>query len=456
MTKLFYFILLIVTLISNSIYAQISFNPMIQSKQVIWGQGFGVNSFSRFPAVAQQTIPSDVWAQTLRSSGLQVRFITNATSITVNYTLESQYNSNNWFSTVGANGLDMYTHKPDGNWYWCYPNSRTIGSLFTYTNINPNDPAYSSAGYEYCLYFPTFALTSSISITVNTDAKFEFNQVPTDKKPIVIYGTSIVHGGVCSRPGNTWTNIVSRNFSDRSIVNLGFSGVGRAEPEVVQFINKIDAEIYVIDCLPNFSNTTMTSLIDFRYKSAIDTLTKYHPTAAILLTEHPGYADMEMWKDRKDLVLADNIELKKVYDYFINKGYKNLYYLSREDLGLDMSNDIGDYIHPNDKGMYRYADVYTKKILEILSRQVASVNKIEEDQIKVYPNPGNGNLFVENFNGSLRDNTLKVYDEKGQLYLSQKCMNNNNKVQLINLNAGYNILKISNDQKTVVKSFLVK
>jgi len=436
--------------------AQTTYNPMVQSKQVVWGQGFGVNGFSRFPSDAQLTIPSDVWTQTLCSSGLQVKFVTNATSITVNYKLVSLYNGNNWFSSVGSSGVDMYARKPDGKWYWCFPNSKTVGTVFSYTNINPNDAGYTSNGYEYCLYFPTFAVTTSISVTVNAGAKFDFIPVPTDKKPIVIYGTSVVHGAVCSRSGNTWTNIVSRNFADRSIINLGFSGVGRVEPEVIKVINKIDAEIYVIDCLPNYSSTSMTPLVDSRYKSAVDTLRKYHPAAAILLTEHQGYSDMDMWKDRKDLVMNDNIELKKVYDYFILKGYKNLYYLSREDLGLDMATDIGDYVHPNDKGMYRYADVYSAKISEILSQQVSSVKQLNENQIKIYPNPGTGDLIVENSNGSLRDQKLEVYNEKGQLYLSQKCTNNNNKVQLKNLNSGYNILKISDTQKTVVKGFLVK
>lgn len=456
MIKISCFIPLILLFTCININAQTTHNPMGQAKHVVWGQGFGVNSFSRFPADAQQTIPSDVWNQTLRSSGLQIRFITNATSITVNYTLESLYSSNNWFSTVGANGVDMYAHKPDGSWSWCYPNSRTIGSVFTYSTINPDDANYNSNGYEYSLYFPTFAITSSITITVNAGARFDFVPVPVNKKPIVVYGTSVVHGAVCSRPGNTWTNIVSRQFPDRPIVNLGFSGVGRVEPEVIQVINRIDAAIYVIDCLPNYSNTTMPPLIDSRYKSAVDTLKKYHPTAAILLTEHIGYADMEMWNARKDLVLTDNIELKKVYDYFINKGYKNLYYLSREELGLDMSSDIGDYIHPNDKGMYKYAEVYTAKLLEIINQQVSLINQIEENQIKVYPNPSCGSLIVENCNGLSFDQTLQVYDESGKLYLTEKGTNGANRIQLRNLNSGYNILKVSDAQKSIVRGFLVK
>ena len=104
MRKIFTLTGLVFLISANILLAQKTFNPMGQSQQVIWGHGYNQNSFSRFPADAEQTIPSAVWNQTLSSSGLHIRFITNATSITVNYRVKSQYSGNNWFSAVGANG----------------------------------------------------------------------------------------------------------------------------------------------------------------------------------------------------------------------------------------------------------------------------------------------------------------------------------------------------------------
>ncbi len=358
-------------LITNIIYAQKTFDPMVQTKHVIWGHGYDVNSFSRFLLDTKNTIPSPVWNQSIRSSGLHVRFITNASSITVNYTLSSESKGNKWFGPVGANGLDMYARKPNGEWSWCHPNPLSIGEVFTYEKLNPNDPIYNNEGYEYWLYFPLFGVTTSLSITVNSDANFEFIPVTKEYKPIVVYGTSVVHGAVCSRPGNSWTSIVGRSFPERSIINLGFSGAGKVEPEVIDVINEIDADLYIIDCLPNYSNPSMPLLVNERYKSAINKLLKNHADAAILLTEHFGYSDMDMNEARRTLVELNNIELKKVYAYFIEKGYKNIFYLSREDLSLDMSADIADYVHPNDKGMYRFAEVYISKINEILSRNIS-------------------------------------------------------------------------------------
>ena len=51
------------------------------------------------------------------------------------------------------------------------------------------------------------------------------------RKPIVFYGTSITQGGCASRPGMVHTAILGRRL-DRPVINLGFSGNGRMEPEL--------------------------------------------------------------------------------------------------------------------------------------------------------------------------------------------------------------------------------
>ena len=52
------------------------------------------------------------------------------------------------------------------------------------------------------------------------------------------------------RPGMPHPAILGRRLG-HPIINLGFSGNGRMEPEVGQFLCELDPLIYVIDCLPN-------------------------------------------------------------------------------------------------------------------------------------------------------------------------------------------------------------
>ena len=85
-------------------------------------------------------------------------------------------------------------------------------------------------------------------IGVARGSKFE-GLVPR-AKPIVFYGTSITHGACASRPGMVHTAILGRRL-DRPVVNLGFSGNGRMDQTVGDYLVQIDASLFVIDCLPN-------------------------------------------------------------------------------------------------------------------------------------------------------------------------------------------------------------
>ena len=56
---------------------------------------------------------------------------------------------------------------------------------------------------------------------------------PHSSGSVLVYGTSITQGGVVSRPGAAWTNILSRSLS-RPVYNFGFSGNGEMEINVTQ------------------------------------------------------------------------------------------------------------------------------------------------------------------------------------------------------------------------------
>ena len=74
--------------------------------------------------------------------------------------------------------------------------------------------------------------------------RHERRQVDRRTKPVVFYGTSITHGGCCSRPGLSFGNRVGRDL-DVPVVNLGFSGSGVMEFEMSEHLAKIDG------CHPN-------------------------------------------------------------------------------------------------------------------------------------------------------------------------------------------------------------
>jgi hypothetical protein len=64
-------------------------------------------------------------------------------------------------------------------------------------------------------------------------------------KPIVFYGSSIVHG--CGlRPCSPYSSVISRRF-DTDFVNLGFGGGAKAEPALMEYIASLKMSMLVYD-----------------------------------------------------------------------------------------------------------------------------------------------------------------------------------------------------------------
>jgi hypothetical protein len=112
----------------------------------------------------------------------------------------------------------------------------------------------------YRLHLPTYMATSDVSIGVDSAAasvRPDSSHIGKEK-PIVWYGTSILQGGVASRPGQVNTHIVSRAL-ETEIFNFGFSGNGIMELSVAQYLTEIDASMIIVDC--NCEQQPLLSLV---------------------------------------------------------------------------------------------------------------------------------------------------------------------------------------------------
>ena len=123
---------------------------------------------------------------------------------------------------------------------------------------------------------------SKLEIGVDSAAQFRFLPVRAEK-PIVAYGTSIMQGACASRPGMAWSTILSRKL-DYPLLNFGFSGNGTMDSVVLDELGKIDARMYIVDCLPNLVGIADSS-VTARFRQGVALLRKYHRTP-ILLVEH--------------------------------------------------------------------------------------------------------------------------------------------------------------------------
>lgn len=314
--------------------------------------------FARLPGRAQDFVTGSVWSLSQHSAGELVRFRTNANRIQLKFRLYSGSLAMPHMPATGVSGLDLYA-LDNGTWKWAACTQPK----------NQEDNVELIAGMDgtmrdYMLYLPLYNGVDELEIGVPEEAEFHA-VLPRADRPILYYGTSIAHGGCCSRPGNTFTAMLSRRL-DIPVVNLGFSGSARMEPELAGLFAELDPVLFVLDASPNMS----AALIDERGINFVQILRDKHPETPILLVEDRVYSNSWIVPSKAEVNRTNEEALRRVYDHFIAAGDKNIYYLSAENLiGDQIDNDSTmDSSHLNDLGMYRMTDSLEKVIRPILGK----------------------------------------------------------------------------------------
>jgi lysophospholipase L1-like esterase len=325
------------------------------------------DSLQRLPPRAQSLVRPPVWNLSKQPAGLFIRFFSNAPQIKVRYQIAGSPSMPHMPST-GMSGVDLYAIDSDGNWHFCagrYSFKDTVE--YNFDKLSPSD-GYHKLGREYRLYMPLYKGLTGFEIGTTTGSAFR--PLPKmNEKPIVVYGTSIAQGACASRPGMAWTNILSRKL-DRPVINLGFSGNGRLEPELISLINEIEAKVYILDCLPNLTTERFSKEdIQKRVYDAVKSIRAAHPITPILLCEHAGYSEGFMVPARQTYYQEANQALQAALVQLNAEKVPGLYTLTFAEIGFDLDATV-DGTHPNDYGMMRQAEAYEKKLREILQEPI--------------------------------------------------------------------------------------
>jgi lysophospholipase L1-like esterase len=360
----------LVLLLAQRVLAQVpaeykSWDPAGLTVPVLEGQAWPKevkHPYDRLPARAEHQVRKEVWDLSENPAGLRLRFRTNSPEIRVAYQVAGALQFPHMPAT-GVSGMDLYARDASGKWLWC-GGKFSFGDTITYrfADLSPGNDRDSTR--EYTLYLPLYNTIKWMTVSVNRESLFE--ALPArNEKPIVVYGTSIAQGGCASRPGMAWTNILQRRL-DLPLINLGFSGNGRLEKEVEDLLTEVDARLYVLDCLPNLLAPTFSANeVKKRLVVAIQLLQSKRPGVPILLTAHDGYTDDGTNDVRRRQYQDVNTALQETFDSLTAAGTKQLYLLSKQEIGMDIDCMV-DGTHPNDMGMLRYAEAYEKKIKAIL------------------------------------------------------------------------------------------
>jgi hypothetical protein len=257
---------------------------------------------------------------------------------------------------TGVSGLDLYARDDSGQWQWLSVGKPEKPGLITVTLIEGLEPVRR----EFTLYLPLTSAVKSVEIGVDKSAAFE-PIAPRTEKPIIFYGTSIVHGGCASRPGMAYPAILGRRLN-KPVINLGFGGSAHCEPELAELLAELDGCAYVIDPLPNMSADIITK----RIEPFVKILRKTHPDTPIILVNEPGYPHALFVASVRKRLLDNRSALKDAYDHLVVSGTERLHYIPGDDLYGHDGEATVDGIHPTDVGFLRMADVFEPVLKTII------------------------------------------------------------------------------------------
>ncbi|MDI9605102.1 MAG: SGNH/GDSL hydrolase family protein [Bacteroidota bacterium] len=333
------------------------------SKFEIIGKLPNTETYARLPISAKKIVRQPVWQLSKHSAGISVRFSSNSSFIKVRWTLNN--NSTHFNMTpIASKGLDLYTYV-ENKWQFVGV-AKPTGTIQNEAEVIGG---METENREYLLNLPLYDGISSLEIGVDKGATFDKprQKIIDTSSPIVFYGTSITQGASASRPGLTYPALLQRHFN-KAVINLGFSGNGRFEKEIAEYIMTAKPSLIVLDCTPNSRSDTIKKHLP----ETIDYIRSINDTTPIILIESTirDYAFFK--KDDKTVfgtisfINEQNKALKEVYE---NKSeiYENIFYLSSEYLiGQDHEATI-DGTHFNDLGHYRAYEVLRQEINKIFS-----------------------------------------------------------------------------------------
>ncbi len=150
--------------------------------------------FDRLPAKAEGVVRGPVWSLSRHSSGMAVRFRTDATAIHIDYQLLLSNLAMPHMPATGVSGVDLYAETDDKSLQWMEvvrPTQQHMQTVLV-RNVDPGTR-------QFTMYLPLYNGVDALKIGVPSGSTFE-PLPPRTTKPILFYGTSIMHGACARAP----------------------------------------------------------------------------------------------------------------------------------------------------------------------------------------------------------------------------------------------------------------
>lgn len=315
--------------------------------------------FRRVPADIAEATSEGVSKLCQESAGGRVRFSTDSPYIAIRAKFRAVGRSSH-LTLVSTSGFDLYV---DGEF-----GSRFIKEFrMPYDMTDSYEQIVQLGEGNMCAFtinFPVHAVVESLQIGLKPDAALGEGKPYREGKPVVIYGSSIVHGTAASRPGLIYPTIISRELNI-DVQNLGFSGKAKAEPAIARWMATLPMSIFVCDYDHNAPNPEY--LAETHYP-LYEIIRKKNPDLPYVMITRPNYwtcpKHQEAILRRRDIIMSSYLKARQ-------SGDKNVYFIDGLDFWVSPHTyDFAmDGVHPNDAGFIRMADSIGTVLRHIFEKQ---------------------------------------------------------------------------------------
>lgn len=315
-----------------------------------------INPYQRIDTAKYPALPAPVKRLLTHSAGLAICFTSNSTSISAKWCVNKPLTYAN-MTTINSQGLNLYVLK-NGKWQFAgvaKPDKQKCAQAVIVEHMEKGEK-------RFLLYLPTYNELNSLEIGVERGSTIK-SLPDIFKKRVAVYGSSVTQGASASRSGLAYPAVLSRHLG-YDFVNIGMSGSAKMEPAVVAMVNDVEADAYLLDCIPNAS----VQQIKDRTLNMVMAIQKAHPGKPIILlnsiSREQGFVDMKMGA----MVVAQNKAVDSIANVLLKRHTKDFYFIDVKDFFGDDHEASTDYAHPNDLGFYRFVQKLEPIVADILKK----------------------------------------------------------------------------------------
>ena len=308
--------------------------------------------FHRLPTELGESVSAKVSVLEKESSGGCVRFSTDSAYVAI----KAEYKVpgfNSHIPLAESAGFDLYCDSEFESRYvqaFLPPKTVATDGDMSYESLLPIRGEKKMR--YFTINFPIHSCIKNLYVGLQDSAVLG-EELPYSKElPVVVYGSSIVHGTAASRPGLTYTNMLRRKLNI-DVLNVGFSGNAKSEDAIITYLRDLPMSVFVYDYDHNAPNVDHLKNTHLR---AYQRFREVHPDIPFIMVSSPNVVTNKNWSH--EVYSARRSVIMDTYKYAIERGDKHVYYIDGEGffMGHEENDCTMDSIHPNDMGFSKMAD----------------------------------------------------------------------------------------------------